>query len=82
VARTTVELRAAAIVFHISRNQPFLDGNKRIAWACMETFLLLQGFTLEISNDDACDSVNQIAQGEFEKPEIALRLLAVMRALS
>ena len=78
----TVELRAAAIVFHISRNHPFLDGNKRVAWACMETFLFLEGFALEMSDDDAYDLVNRIAQGEFEKPEIALRLLAVMTELS
>jgi death on curing protein len=78
----SVELRAAAIVFHISRNHPFLDGNKRVAWACMETFLMLEGFVLEISDDDAYDLVNRIAQGEFEKPEIAVRLLMVMTELS
>jgi death on curing protein len=78
----SVELRAAAIVFHISRNHPFLDGNKRVAWACMETFLMLEGFVLEISDDAAYDLVNRIAQGEFEKPEIAVRLLMVMTELS
>jgi death on curing protein len=78
----SVELRAAAIVFHISRNHPFLDGNKRVAWACMETFLLLEGFVLEMGDDDAYDLVNRIAQGEFEKPEIATRLITVMTKLS
>lgn len=78
----TLESQAAAIVFHLSRNHPFLDGNKRVAWACLETFLLLKGFTLELADDDAYDLVCRIAQGEFEKAEIAQRLLEVMRDLS
>lgn len=71
VLHPTIPLQAAALVFHISRNHPFLDGNKRVAWACMETFLTLEGFTLEMTNAEAYDFVNRIAQGEFEKAEIA-----------
>jgi death on curing protein len=43
VLHPTIELQAAALVFHVSRNHPFLDGNKRVAWACMETFLTARG---------------------------------------
>jgi death-on-curing protein len=71
-------LQAAALVYHISRNHPFLDGNKRVAWACMETFLMLEGFSLEMTDEDAYDLVNRIAQGEIEKAEIAERLQACM----
>lgn len=78
VLHPTIELQAAALVYHISRNHPFLDGNKRVAWACMETFLTLEGFMLEITDEDAYDLVNRIAQGEFEKAEIAERLQAYM----
>lgn len=72
----SVALKAAAIVFHISRNHPFIDGNKRVAWACMETFLDAQGLLLEISDDDAYELVGRIAQGELEKHEIAMYLEA------
>ncbi len=81
VLHPTLELQAAALVFHISRNHPFLDGNKRVAWACMETFLALEGFSLEMTNEDAYDLVNRIAQGEFEKAEIAERLQGCMKEL-
>jgi death on curing protein len=74
VLHPTIPLQAAALVYHISRNHPFLDGNKRVAWACMETFLTLEGFTLEMTDAEAYDFVNRIAQGEFEKTEIAKRL--------
>ena len=77
----TVELRAAAIVFHLSRNHPFFDGNKRVAWACLETFLLLNGIALELSDEAAYDLVCRVAQDEFEKAEIARQLLLVMRAI-
>jgi death on curing protein len=81
VLHPTIELQAAAIVYHISRNHPFLDGNKRVAWACMETFLMLEGFTLEMTDENAYDLVNRIAQGAFEKTEIAERLRAGMKKL-
>jgi death on curing protein len=70
----TLELQAAAILFHLSRNHPLVDGNKRVAWACMELFLLLEGFTLEISDDDAYELVNRVAQGDVEKAELAASL--------
>jgi death on curing protein len=70
----SLELQAAAILFHLSRNHPLLDGNKRIAWACMETFLLLEGFTLEIADDEAYDLVNRVAQGDVEKAKLAASL--------
>ena len=34
---------AAAYLFHLVQNHPFIDGNKRVAHAAMETFLMLNG---------------------------------------
>ena len=36
---------AAAYLFHISRNHPFIDGNKRTAIAAALTFLEVNGFS-------------------------------------
>ena len=47
---------AAAYAFGISRNHPFLDGNKRTAFVVMELFLTLNGWRLE-ADDAACVSV-------------------------
>ena len=39
--------KAATLAFHISRNHPLPDGNKRLAWMMMNVFLELNGHTLE-----------------------------------
>jgi len=43
---TPVE-KAAALGFALVMNHPFLDGNKRVGHAAMETFLVLNGFEIE-----------------------------------
>ncbi|MFN8672769.1 MAG: type II toxin-antitoxin system death-on-curing family toxin [Candidatus Sericytochromatia bacterium] len=39
--------KASAYLFHIAKNHPFIDGNKRIAFACADVFLLLNGYRLK-----------------------------------
>ena len=70
----TVPLKAAAYLYHLALNHPFVDGNKRVAWAVMETYLVLEGFELMISDDEAYDLTIRIAKGELTKEEIAERL--------
>ena len=38
--------KAAALGFSLALNHPFVDGNKRVAHAAMEVFLLLNGLEL------------------------------------
>lgn len=45
---TLVE-KAAALGFSLIKNHAFVDGNKRIAHAVMETFLVLNGYELQAS---------------------------------
>ncbi len=61
-------------LYHLALNHPFVDGNKRVAWAVMETFLVLEGFELTMSDDDAYDLTVQVAQGALTKEEIVERL--------
>jgi death-on-curing protein len=44
--------KAAALCFFLIMNHPFVDGNKRIGHAAMETFLILNGFEIEATFDD------------------------------
>ena len=37
----TISEQAAAYLYHIAMNHPFIDGNKRTAFAVMDTFLRL-----------------------------------------
>jgi death on curing protein len=63
---------AAAYVFHIALNHPFVDGNKRVGAMAADVFLELNGFSLPPSKETQYQElVLEIAQGKVEKPEIA-----------
>ena len=44
--------KAAALGFSLVMNHAFVDGNKRIGHAGMETFLVLNGFQIDASVDE------------------------------
>ena len=62
---------AAAYLFHIVQNHPFVDGNKRVGTAAALVFLKLNGIDIAVSNDALVESVLDVAQGEMSKTEIA-----------
>jgi death-on-curing protein len=67
---------AAAYLFHIVSNHPFVDGNKRTGMVAALTFLDMNGYWFNENNatdlDDALESlVLSVACGESEKDEIA-----------
>ncbi|WP_293253487.1 MULTISPECIES: type II toxin-antitoxin system death-on-curing family toxin [unclassified Microcoleus] len=39
----TISEQAAAYLYHLAMNHPFIDGNKRTAFAVADTFLRLNG---------------------------------------
>ncbi len=43
----TMADKAAALAYSLVKNHAFLDGNKRIAHAAMEVFLVLNGYMLQ-----------------------------------
>jgi death on curing protein len=49
-AYPTVHVKAAAMLRSLARNHPFIDGNKRTAWAAASVFYEINGF--EIVADD------------------------------
>ncbi|NJL50009.1 MAG: type II toxin-antitoxin system death-on-curing family toxin [Leptolyngbyaceae cyanobacterium SM2_5_2] len=74
----TLADQAAAYLYHLSRNHPFVDGNKRTAFAVMDTFLEANGYCLTLTNDEAYDLVMQVAQGQLDKPAIASILASAL----
>ena len=44
----TVYAQASAYLFHLVQNHPFVDGNKRVAYAAMRVFLEVNGYRLEL----------------------------------
>ena len=59
--------KAAALCFFLVNNHPFVDGNKRIGHAAMETFLILNGFEIEASVDEQERIILQLASGELSR---------------
>jgi death-on-curing protein len=57
---------AAALLESLVNNHPFLDGNKRVGFAAAHTFLLLNGFDLDVTSKVAFDFVlKTMAEGRF-----------------
>ncbi|HUP49100.1 MAG TPA: type II toxin-antitoxin system death-on-curing family toxin [Thermoanaerobaculia bacterium] len=71
---TTLFEMAAAYLFHICRNHPFVDGNKRTALACALAFLHLNGVTVEAEPDDLYELVMRVASGAAGKSDVAVFL--------
>src|SRR3981081_444229 len=62
----TIAEEAAALMESLANNHTFLDGNKRVAFAAVHTFLLVNGYDLEVKPLAAYEFMMQsIARGEF-----------------
>lgn len=66
----TIESKATALCFSLVMNHPFVDGNKRIGHAAMETFLVMNGLQLEADVDDAEQIILNLAAGELSREEL------------
>ena len=67
----TISEQAAAYLYHIAMNHPFIDGNKRTAFAVMDTFLRLNGCAMNLTDDRAYDLVMRVARGTMTKEELS-----------
>lgn len=61
---------AAAYAFSIARNHSFVDGNKRTAAVVSETFLVLNGYTLNASDAELVVAIIALAAGELSEDEL------------
>lgn len=62
---------AAAYLFHLTQNHPFIDGNKRVGAMAAFVFLVLNGQMLEAPEDAYEQIVLGVATGTVGKSEIA-----------
>ena len=65
---------AAAYLFHIVSNHPFVDGNKRTGLAAALTFLGRNGIFIRRGTDALFELTKSVACGELDKPAVAQRL--------
>lgn len=72
---------AAALMESLANNHPFLDGNKRIAFAATHTFLLVNGHDLEVDPLAVYEfMIEAIAKGEFRFARILTWINTHIRA--
>lgn len=58
---------AAAYLFGIVKNHPFVDGNKRTSFAAADLFLYFNGFSVEAEQEDVIHFVLMVAAGEIDE---------------
>jgi len=63
---TTIE-KASALGFSLIQNHPFIDGNKRIGHAALETFLILNGHEISANTDEQVDVILGVASGKVDR---------------
>ena len=61
---------AAAYAYGLARNHPFIDGNKRIGHAAMETFLVCNGYEINAPVDEQEAVILRVASGQMSREEL------------
>ncbi len=68
---TSIYEIAAAYLFYIVRDHPFVDGNKRVGAVASIIFLMLNGVDFQADEDDLEETVLGTAEGKIDKAAIA-----------
>lgn len=67
----TIFDKAAAYLFHICQNHPFIDGNKRVGAVSALLFLSMNDYSIDFKGDALEKLVRTVAQGKSKKADIA-----------
>lgn len=70
----------ASLAYGLARNHPFVDGNKRTAAVCCESFLELNGATLEADDAELFPQYLALAEGKLAERDFAAWLRERLRA--
>jgi death-on-curing protein len=70
---------AAAYAFGLARDHPFQDGNKRIAFLTAVVFLGLNGYDLEVADEDVVANIVALAAGRLTEAKLAAWIRRNMR---
>jgi death on curing protein len=67
----TVFDKAAAYGYHVCKNHPFIDGNKRVAFVLMDIFLQKNGWEVVADEEEAYSMMMTLASGKLTKIQLA-----------
>ena len=62
---------AAAYAFGLVRNHPYRDGNKRIGFLALVTFLGINGYELDAADADVVATMLSLAEGRLTESQLA-----------
>jgi death on curing protein len=66
----SIPAMAAAYLFHLCQNHPFIDGNKRVGANAAITFLFLNDWDANFDEDELVDLVLAVASSRMTKPDL------------
>ncbi|MGB9332292.1 MAG: type II toxin-antitoxin system death-on-curing family toxin [Steroidobacteraceae bacterium] len=73
---------AAALLESLVQNHPFVDGNKRVAFAVVDVFLRINGFTITASSTAIHNRmVNLLEEGTFDMEHLVPWLQEVVKVV-
>lgn len=71
--------KAAVLAVRVARNHPLPDGNKRLAWGCLNMFCELNSHSLDVTINDAVAQMVAVAAGESDEESMATWLAGRLR---
>jgi len=63
----TIIEKASVLGFSLIQNHPFIDGNKRIGHAAMESFLMFNGYEISANVDEQVKIILGVASGKVDR---------------
>ncbi len=66
--------KGSALMHSLAGNHALVDGNKRLAFLAAAVFLRINGYRLDITEDDAFDLTVSVAAGQLDATGIEKRL--------
>ena len=69
---TDIYEMAAAYLYHIVMNHPFIDGNKRTGAVSAIIFLIMNEYEFNAPEEELFDTVLELAKGRLSKAEISI----------
>lgn len=67
----TFSEKAAAYLFHICQNHPFIDGNKRVALVSALIFLAMNDLPIDYDEKALENLTRSVAEGKTKKKEVS-----------
>lgn len=71
---TDLHAMAAAYLFHLVSNHPFVDGNKRTGFVVAISFLRLNAISIDVPLPELYDLTLAVAAGQLSKEQLAIDL--------